>query len=430
MRSPWPEEIERLGRFLGQADDATGESGHLVICVSWSGATGRGERRRRRNRHARRPRPTRSESGARTSARRRRTSGTRRARRRDRSMAGNSSRSAASNSRPANCRSSTFGLTHVNRARSPPATIVRASAVGVRAEEREDRRQPRAGQPLLAIAPDVFEEQVAERDVREAFADGLLHGRRHGPLVDLVRARRRNRNLPERQPQRIGLRPQQLDPHRVHRHPLMDFVHRRQHPGQLDVRLLAKDVHHPGGVLAGGPRHHALDHLACTSGCSTCARRRAASTMRGPGTTNWSPTRTWIRLAFTAGTEPSASHARRSRAGRVLRALAVAQLDDHVRPPRQDHLGAGLDGLLLEVAEDVVAAGDVEQVGEKAVAAAGVDVLQRRPVAFEHQHRPRPAPSRPPPSARRPSACSMRRRQRRWPVRRSRCARRATEWSP
>ena len=57
----------------------------------------------------------------------------------------------------------------------------------------------------------------------------LLHRRRHRALVHLVRTRRRNRNLPERQPQRVGLRLQQLDAHRMHRHALMDFVHRRQH---------------------------------------------------------------------------------------------------------------------------------------------------------------------------------------------------------
>ena len=39
----------------------------------------------------------------------------------------------------------------------------------------------------------------------------------------------------------------------------------------------------------------------------------------------------------------------------------------------ENHLGAGLHRLLLDVGEDVVAAGDVEQVGEKPVSAARVD---------------------------------------------------------
>ena len=55
---------------------------------------------------------------------------------------------------------------------------------------------------------------------------------------------------------------------------------------------------------------------------------------------------------------------------------SVLPLDDHLGPARQDHFRAGLHRLLPDVPEDVVAAGDVEQIREKAVAAARVDVLQ------------------------------------------------------
>ena len=80
---------------------------------------------------------------------------------------------------------------------------------GVGAEQREDRRQPGAGQFLFAIAPDVLEKQIAERHVREAFGDGACDGGRHRALVDLVGTRRRNRHLPQRQPKRVRLRLEQ-----------------------------------------------------------------------------------------------------------------------------------------------------------------------------------------------------------------------------
>ena len=134
-------------------------------------------------------------SAARTSGRRTRTCGTRRARRTDRPPPA-ARRGATRRTRGRRiARSSTFGFTHVSRARKPPATISRAASRCRIAEQRKHRRQPGAGEPLLAIAPDVFEKQIAERHVREAFGDRARDRGRHRALVDLVRTRRRNRNL-------------------------------------------------------------------------------------------------------------------------------------------------------------------------------------------------------------------------------------------
>ena len=114
------------------------------------------------------------------------------------------------------------------RARRPAAIISRASA-GVSA--------PNSGnngvRPVPARRSSRYRRMSSRNRspnaiVREPFGHGPLHGAAHRALVDVVRARRRNRNLPQRQPERVGLRLQHVDTHRVHRDPLRRLVDRRQ----------------------------------------------------------------------------------------------------------------------------------------------------------------------------------------------------------
>jgi len=104
--------------------------------------------------------------------------------------------------------------------------------------------------------------------VREAFGDRAADGLRHRPLVDLVGTRRRNRDRPERQAERVRLRLQQLDSHGVHRHALRGLVDRRQQRAELDIGPVAQDVHHPRGVLPARPGDEALGHPGCGVGVS------------------------------------------------------------------------------------------------------------------------------------------------------------------
>ena len=53
----------------------------------------------------------------------------------------------------------------------PPAIISRASVACRQPNSGKSGVRPRAGEPLLAVTPDVLEEQIAERDVREALGD-------------------------------------------------------------------------------------------------------------------------------------------------------------------------------------------------------------------------------------------------------------------
>src|SRR2546421_9215475 len=55
--------------------------------------------------------------------------------------------------------------------------------------EGEDRSDAGLGQPCLAVGPDVFEEQVAEDDLVDAFGPTPGETRRHAALVLVVRAR-------------------------------------------------------------------------------------------------------------------------------------------------------------------------------------------------------------------------------------------------
>ena len=75
---------------------------------------------------------------------------------------------------------------------------------------------------------------------------------------------------------------------------------------------------------------------------------------------------------------------------------------------REDHLGAHLDRLLLQVVEHVGAAGQLEHVVEEAVAAARVDVAQRALLPAEDEQRLRPAAVRRRDGAIAASCCSMR----------------------
>ena len=59
--------------------------------------------------------------------------------------------------------------------------------------------------------------------------------------------------------------PQDLQAHRVHRHPLRGLVDRRQQRADLDPAALPQHVNHPRAVLAGGPGRHTFNHLVIWS---------------------------------------------------------------------------------------------------------------------------------------------------------------------
>ena len=75
------------------------------------------------------------------------------------------------------------------RARRPLATISRASETVSAPNSGKSGVETAASQLLFPVTADVFEEQIAERDVREPVGDCERHCRSHGTLVDVVRTR-------------------------------------------------------------------------------------------------------------------------------------------------------------------------------------------------------------------------------------------------
>jgi hypothetical protein len=126
--------------------------------------------------------------------------------------------------------------------------------------EREKRLQSGARQPILAIAPHVVEEEVAERHVREAFADAAADDVHHGGFVFRVRTGVGQRHGPERQTGRRGLRLEHVPPNSVHRHAVHRAVHRRQERRDRPRVLPVQHVERPGAVLAAAPRQEDLHY--------------------------------------------------------------------------------------------------------------------------------------------------------------------------
>jgi hypothetical protein len=151
------------------------------------------------------------------------------------------------------------------------------------APDGKERRQPRARQPILAVAADVFEKQIAEGGMREAIGDRGCDSLPHPRLVHLVRARVRNRHHAERQPGSHRLRFEHTAPYRMHGDPIDRLVHRRQQRTDRSGMGVVEHMQRPRAVLARAPRQQNLHRNA--SGCSAMANASVARPTRGPGTT-------------------------------------------------------------------------------------------------------------------------------------------------
>ena len=112
----------------------------------------------------------------------------------------------------------------------PRVEHVAREPVGRPAPEREDRCDAGAGEIAFAVLADVLEEQVAEDHLLDAVATRGRDGARHPLLVDVVRTERRDLDDVERHAETVGLRVEQLAPHRVHRDPVRVGVHRDEEP--------------------------------------------------------------------------------------------------------------------------------------------------------------------------------------------------------
>jgi hypothetical protein len=98
----------------------------------------------------------------------------------------------------------------------------------LRLPEREQGRKSGSRQTVLTVATHVFQEQVAERHVREPRTDEAGDGHGHTLLILLVGARPRERHDRERQTRGVCLGVEQLAPNGMHRHSVERPVSSRQ----------------------------------------------------------------------------------------------------------------------------------------------------------------------------------------------------------
>ena len=222
---------------------------------------------------------------------------------RDRLAAAARRAGASSNSAPISSRGMTRGSSVEMRARMPPAIISRASAgVG----------SPQSGKSGVSPVPasrssrysDVLEEQIAERDVREAVGDGAA--RTAAPQARLSRSRS-CRATAEESSRAAGPAASACARRISSRTPCIDTrpavaVQRRQQRADGRALLAAACVQRPRAVLAAAPGQEASS-FAIASGrrirlnASDAARRsQRPSTTRGPGITMRSSKRKSTRM--------------------------------------------------------------------------------------------------------------------------------------
>jgi hypothetical protein len=145
-----------------------------------------------------------------------------------------------------------------HRLRQPPC---------LHSSQRKHRRHPAARQLRFPISPHILQEQIAKNHMSHFLARSALHRLTHRPLINLIRTRRRNANLHQRQPCRLSLHFQQTFPHRMHRHAPMRPIHSSQQRHHIKFPSEPHCVQCPRTILPAAPsqpslrpRHPAIAH--------------------------------------------------------------------------------------------------------------------------------------------------------------------------
>ena len=124
---------------------------------------------------------------------------------------------------------------------------------GLDPPQREQRRNPRPGELLLAVAADVLQEQIAERHGLDTLCGLPGHERAHDTLVLLVWAGIGDLQHMQRQSGRLCLGLDQRPADAMHGDAIEGGVDGRDQPDHVHLPLLAQDVQRPGRVLARAP---------------------------------------------------------------------------------------------------------------------------------------------------------------------------------
>jgi len=106
----------------------------------------------------------------------------------------------------------------------------------------------------LPIRAEILEIEIAEGDTGNAPRSGELERFGHERGVRVVRARRGQEHLVQREPHRLRLRVEDAFSNRVHGDAAVLCCERRQQPGDLESFFAPKHVERPRAVFAAAPR--------------------------------------------------------------------------------------------------------------------------------------------------------------------------------
>ena len=123
----------------------------------------------------------------------------------------------------------------------------------ITAPKRKNRRHATFCEIFFAIFADVLQKQIAEDYVRDIFSPRLRHCFGHGAFVNLVGARRRNRNLHERETSRGSLCFEKRLANGVHGDAAMSSINGREQRRNLELGVLARNMQGPGAVFPAAP---------------------------------------------------------------------------------------------------------------------------------------------------------------------------------
>ena len=124
----------------------------------------------------------------------------------------------------------------------------------------KDGLEPGTFELFLAVGADVAEEEIAEGDAINAFADGLRANLAHDAFVVFVRAGRGEIDVAERKVGGTRLRPDDLAADPVHGDAVGFTVEGGEQADDFILRLLAQQVESPGAVFAAAPGKEGTGH--------------------------------------------------------------------------------------------------------------------------------------------------------------------------
>jgi hypothetical protein len=128
--------------------------------------------------------------------------------------------------------------------------------------QRKHGSQSTPSKLLLPISPNILQKKIPENHMPHSLIPRPPHRLAHRRFINLIRTRRRNRNLDQRQSRRRSLHLQQTLPHSMHGHSPMRAIHSSQQPNHIQRASFAHRVQSPSAILPAAPSQPSLGPTA------------------------------------------------------------------------------------------------------------------------------------------------------------------------